>query len=139
MASRSSSSYQDKLKALKGATLAITAPGSGTDLIVRFLSKQAGLNPDRDLTITALGTADTMTAAITQGRIDGFSLSAPAAENIVKNHGGVMLFNFAKGEVKQLDGFLFIGVVVLGVLGQAKSRRDGSLSARPATRTQRDP
>lgn len=106
------SSYQDKLKALKGATLAITAPGSGTDLIVRFLSKQAGLNPDRDLTITALGTADTMTAAITQGRIDGFSLSAPAAENIVKNHGGVMLFNFTKGEVKQLDGFLFIGVVV---------------------------
>ena len=134
-----SSSYQDKLKALKGATLAITAPGSGTDLIVRFLSKQAGLNPDRDLTITALGTADTMTAAITQGRIDGFSLSAPAAENIVKNHGGVMLFNFAKGEVKQLDGFLFIGVVVPRVLGQAKSRRDGSVSARPATRTQRDP
>lgn len=107
-----SSSYEDRLRALKGATLAITAPGSGTDLIVRFLAKQAGLNPDRDMTITALGTADTMTAAITQGRIDGFSLSAPAAENIVRNHGGLMLFNFAKGEVKPLDGFLFIGVVV---------------------------
>lgn len=105
------SSYEDKLKALKGATIAITAPGSGTDLVVRFLAKEAGLGPDRDMTITALGTADAMTAALVQGRIDGFTLSAPAAENVVKNHGGMMLFNFSKGEVKQLDGFLYIGLV----------------------------
>lgn len=105
------SSYEDKLNALKGATIAITAPGSGTDLVVRFLAKQAGLNPDRDMTITALGTADAMTAALVQGRIDGFTLSAPAAENAVKNHGGMMLFNFSRGEVKQLDGFLYIGLV----------------------------
>lgn len=105
------SSYGDKLKALKGATIAITAPGSGTDLVVRFLAKQAGLNPDRDMTITALGTADAMTAALVQGRIDGFTLSSPAAENAVKNHGATMLFNFSKGEVKQLDGFLYIGLV----------------------------
>lgn len=104
------SPYEAKLKALKGSTIAITAPGSGTDLVVRFLAKEAGLNPDRDLTITALGTGDAMTAALVQGRIDGFTLSAPAAENAVKNHGGIMLFNFAKGEVKRLDGFLYIGL-----------------------------
>ena len=105
------SSYEDRLKALKGATIAITAPGSGTDLVVRFLAKQAGLNPDRDMTITALGTADAMTAALVQGRVNGFTLSAPAAENAVKNHNGTMLFNFTKGQVKQLDGFLYIGLV----------------------------
>lgn len=104
------STYEERLRALKGATIAITAPGSGTDLVVRFLSKQAGLNPDRDLTITALGNGETMTAALVQGRIDGFTLSAPAAENAVKNHGAMMLFNFSKGEVKELDGFLYIGL-----------------------------
>ena len=107
------SSYADKLAALKGATIAITAPGSGTDHLVRFLAKSARLDPERDLTITALGNGETMTAALVQKRIDGFTISAPAAENAVKNHGAVMLFNFSKGEVRDLDGFLYIGFAAL--------------------------
>lgn len=103
------SSYEDRLKALKGATIAITAPGSGTDHLVRFLAKAAEIDPDRDMTITALGDGATMIAALTQNRIQGFTVSAPAAENAVKEHGAFMLFNFSKGEVKELDGFLYIG------------------------------
>lgn len=99
----------DKIKALRGATVAITAPGSGTDHLMRFLAKSAGLDPERDMTITALGTGETMTAALLQKRIDGFTVSAPAAENAVKNHGAIMLLNFARAEVKELDGFLYIG------------------------------
>ena len=102
------STYEERLKALRGATLGITAPGSGTDHLVRFLAKAAGLDPERDLTITALGDGSTMTAALVQDRISGFTVSAPAAENAVKNHGAFMLFNFAQGEVKDLEGFLYI-------------------------------
>ena len=105
------SSYQDKLKALKGITIGVTSAGSGTDQLVRFLAKEAGLRADRDLTITALGSGQAMIAAFTQNRIQAFTHSAPTAEEAVKNHGGVMLFNFSKGEVKALDGFLYIGMI----------------------------
>ncbi len=105
------SSYQDKLKALKGMTVAVTSAGSGTDQVVRFLAREAGLDPNRDLTITALGTGDAMTAALIQGRIDGFTHSAPVAENAVKNHGAIMFLHTSRGEVEALDGFFYIGQI----------------------------
>jgi len=104
------SSYADKLKALKGATIGVTAIGSGTDMLVRFLARQAGLNPDRDLTITGMGSGETATAALMQDRIQGFAFASPAAEFAVKHHDAVMLFNLTNGDVKDLDGFLYIAV-----------------------------
>lgn len=106
----STSTVEQKLKALKGATLGITAPGSGTDLVMRFFANKAGLNPDRDLTLSTLGGGDVLTTAFSQGRIDGFALSAPAAENAVKYHGAVMVLDLAKGELKDLDGFLYTSI-----------------------------
>jgi sulfonate transport system substrate-binding protein len=105
------SSYKDKLKALKGITIGITSAGSGTDQLVRFLAKQAGLRPDRDMTITALGSGQAMLAAFSQNRIQGFSHSAPDAEEAAANHDGILLFNFSKGEVKPLDGFLYVAAI----------------------------
>lgn len=104
------STFQEKVTALKGATLGITAPGSGTDLIMRFLARKAGLNPDRDMTLSTLGGSDTILAAFAQGRIDGFALSAPVAENAVKNHGAVMVLDLSKGQVSDLDGFLYTAI-----------------------------
>ncbi|MEP9365831.1 ABC transporter substrate-binding protein [Xanthobacter sp. VNH20] len=104
------SSVEEKAKALKGATLGITAPGSGSDLIMRFLAKKGELSPDRDMTLSNLGSSDTIAAAFAQGRIDGFALSAPVAENAVKREGAVMIFNLAAGEVKDLDGFLYTAI-----------------------------
>src|SRR3712207_8959553 len=48
------STYEEKLRALRGMTLAVSSVGGGADQLVRFLCKQAGLNPDRDLTMTAI-------------------------------------------------------------------------------------
>src|SRR3546814_10006490 len=87
------SAYAEKQKAMNGIKVGVTSPGSGTDQAVRFLAKEAGLDPDRDITIVSLGTGDAMTAALIQGRIDGFTHSAPVGEKVVKDHGGVMLFN----------------------------------------------
>src|SRR3546814_19969781 len=42
------SSYADKQKALKGIKVGVTSPGSGTDQAVRFLAKEAGLDPEQD-------------------------------------------------------------------------------------------
>ena len=105
------SSYQEKLKALEGITVGVTSAGSGTDQLVRFLAKEAGLRADRDMTITALGSGQAMIAAFSQNRIQAFTHSAPTAEEAVKNHDGLMLFNFSQGEVKPLDGFLYISLI----------------------------
>ena len=61
-----SSGLKERLAALKGITIGVTGPGSGTDQIVRFLAGEAGLNPDRDMTIVPLGSEGTaMIAAST--------------------------------------------------------------------------
>src|SRR6185295_6527753 len=58
------STYEEKLKALKGMTLAVSSVGGGADQLVRFLAKEARLDPDRDMTISALGSGEAMLAAL---------------------------------------------------------------------------
>jgi NitT/TauT family transport system substrate-binding protein len=106
------SPYEERLKALKGMTIGVSSVGGGADQLVRFLAKKANLNPERDMTITALGSGEAMIAALTHGRIDGFVVPPPAGENVIKNHGAVPMITTGRGEVKELDGFVYIGVIV---------------------------
>jgi len=62
---------------LRGKILAVTQPGSTTDLTARILLSQFGLKPGKDVRITYIqGMPDMMTALI-QGRIDAGVVSAP--------------------------------------------------------------
>lgn len=105
------SSYQDRLRALRGMTLAVSSVGGGADQLVRFLAKQAGINPDRDMTITAIPDGANMMAAMSRGRIDGFVIPPPTGEDAVRNHGAQPLIWAGRGEVPQLDGFVYIGAI----------------------------
>jgi len=100
----------DRARALRGLTIGVAGPGSTTDLLVRFLAKDAGLNPDRDLTITPIGGAPNMLAAFSQGTIGGFSLSPPTITTAEKQ-GGFVLVDLAKGEYEPLAGFLFTAMI----------------------------
>jgi NitT/TauT family transport system substrate-binding protein len=106
------SSFDERLKALKGMTLAVSSVGGGADQLVRFLCKQAGFNPDRDLTITAIPSGDNMLAAMTRGRIDGFVIPPPAGEDAIRNHGAHPMITPGRGEVSALNGFIYIGTIV---------------------------
>ena len=106
----SASSYSDKLAAMKGLTIGITGPGSGTDQIVRYMAGAAKINPDRDMTIVSLGgDANIMMAAFSQARVDGLSISAPTSTMAIHSFNGFMLFNVGIGEVKSLDGYFQSG------------------------------
>jgi NitT/TauT family transport system substrate-binding protein len=105
------STYQDRLRALRGMTIAVSSVGGGADQLVRFLAKQAGINPDRDLTITAIPDGANMMAAMSRGRIDGFVIPPPTGEDAIRNHGAQPLIWPGRGEVPQLDGFVYIGVI----------------------------
>jgi NitT/TauT family transport system substrate-binding protein len=106
------STIDQKLKALKGSTFGVSTPGSGTEQIFRYLAKRAGINASRDMTIATLGSGAAMLPAFSRDQIDGFSFSPPNPEVAVQKFGGFLLFDFAHGEMKELDGFLYQGVLV---------------------------
>lgn len=75
----------DRVKALKGAKIAITGPGSVSDTIARWLLKTyAQLDPDRDASLIQVGGASSFGPALTANRIQAFVLSAPNCQ-IAKN------------------------------------------------------
>lgn len=105
------SPFEKKLEAMKGGRWGVLGIGSGTHQLVQFLSKKAGVDPVRDITVTNITQAPAMLATFQQRRIDGFAASSPTSDAAVKEHGGVMLFNTTRGEVKDLDGFLYIAFI----------------------------
>jgi NitT/TauT family transport system substrate-binding protein len=107
----SASPYEQKLKALKGMTLAVSSVGGGASQLLRFLAKEAKLDPDRDFTMTAIPEGSSMLAAMSLGRIDGFVIPPPTGDDAIKNHGAQSMFATGRGEVKSLDGFVYIGVI----------------------------
>lgn len=109
------SSYEERLAALKGATIGITGPGSGTDQIVRYFADAAKINADRDLTLVALGgDSSILLSAFSQGRIDALAISAPTSHVAVRQFGGMILFNVGAGQVKVLDGYFQSGFAARG-------------------------
>jgi NitT/TauT family transport system substrate-binding protein len=102
------SSYQEKLKALRGMTIGVASIGGGSSQLLELLAKEAGLNVQRDLTMTAMSTGENMIAALGQNRIDGFIFPSPVSDDAIKSHGAKMMFHTSAGEVKQLDGFVYI-------------------------------
>lgn len=101
------STVQEKAAALKGSYFGAN-PG-GSMLLVRYVARMGGLDPDRDMTIVTLGgSGSNMIAAFSQGRVDGFSMSPPSSHTAVADHGGMILFNTLTGEIEALDGYAYI-------------------------------
>ena len=76
-----SSPLKDRIAALKGAAIGITAPKSSSDTIARLLlSQYGGLDPDRDVRIITVGSPAADTAGIDANRIQAFAGSAPICE-----------------------------------------------------------
>ncbi len=96
-----------RLKALKGLRIAISAPGTATDQFTRYVAKLAGLDPDRDMSLVTMGGVGTMRAAFKERRIDGFVRSSPEPEAAAIQDNGFILVAQTRGEIPQLRGMLF--------------------------------
>lgn len=97
------SPIEERLAALEGMTIGITLPGAPTDLYTRWMINRAGLNPDTDASLVAVGGGTALLAALETGQIDGYLLSPPTTyiaeaqgigEFLVKS-GDIPEFNFA--------------------------------------------
>ncbi len=80
---------------LRGKTLGITRYGASTDFTLRYLLKQWGLEPDRDVKVIQMGGQPEIFAGMQAGVIHGGILSSPG-DFKAKKAGFALLANFAK-------------------------------------------
>lgn len=105
------SDWPVKLAALKDARLAINGPGSITDAVPRYFAAQAGLDPERNMTLVSIpNQGGAMLLALEQGRVDGFVTSPPDTYIAQKELGATIAFNLAAGRVPELANYFYIGL-----------------------------
>lgn len=100
----------ERIKVLKGLRIANLAPNSSSDLLIRYVAKREGWNPDTDLQLVPIGGAP-MLAAFEQKRIDALVFSSPLADVAVNKFGGNMIVNLAAGEYEPLANMPYIMLV----------------------------
>ena len=62
---------------LKGKRIAVSQIGSSSDFVARYALRQLGLNPEKDVTIVAVGAAGERWAALNAGHIQGTIVQPP--------------------------------------------------------------
>lgn len=99
-----------KVEMLKGLRLAAHTPGSSPDLALRYLARQSGLDPERDMQVLPI-VQNAILAAMENNRIDGFAYSSPLADQAIVKYGAKRLISMAAGEYTPLAGQLSITMV----------------------------
>jgi NitT/TauT family transport system substrate-binding protein len=69
-----------RIKSLKNATIGVSAVGGAQDRTVRWLAGKGGMDPRKDIQVVQVGSATALGAALENGRIDAFMLSAPEGQ-----------------------------------------------------------
>jgi NitT/TauT family transport system substrate-binding protein len=75
------SSFADKMRALRGKTVGLGAPGSTTTTVALLTLRNYGLVPGKDVTTVNLGNGPALMSAYQQGRIDAFFWIPPLTHN----------------------------------------------------------
>lgn len=69
---------------LKGKSIGISGPGASSDTLVRWAVRSAGLDPNRDVQLIALGSVANLYAGIENKRVDAAVLAAPVLQRAVQ-------------------------------------------------------
>lgn len=95
---------EKRAAALKGAKIAVDAPNSITHGYVKYAAKKAGLDPDRDVTVSPMA-PPAMLAAIRSGQVDGLSMSRPWASVLRKEGIALTVASNPLGDFPELNPF----------------------------------
>jgi NitT/TauT family transport system substrate-binding protein len=99
------SSLADKVNALKGKTIGVTAIGSGTWALIVYLFKQQGLDVKKDVHIVVVGTtAAAGLAALSKGTVDAISFFTPTAQQAATRGFGDVLISPLRGDIPEMQG-----------------------------------
>jgi NitT/TauT family transport system substrate-binding protein len=95
------------LQDLKGKTIGISGPGSASDVLVRYGVRKAGMDPDKDVTLIALGSVANLYAGIENDRVAAGVLVSPFLER--GEHAGMRRVEDADWERMEYPNNVFIG------------------------------
>ena len=102
----------DKIRALKGLRMASLATGAlAYQVMVHYLLK-AGLDPQKDVQIVALGAAPSLLLALERHQIDVFATGTPVPEAAAARGIGVMLVDNSAGEDPDFAEFMMDVLIV---------------------------
>ena len=96
--------------ALKGLNIGITRPGAPTDVFARYFLVKAGLDPDRDASLVAVGGVPALSAAFKAERIDAFLLSPPLPQTLEKDGLGRIVIRNTAGDVPELADVTYVAM-----------------------------
>lgn len=96
-------SVVDRVKAMKGARFAATAPTSGTAITANYLMSLAGYKVGTDYSISYLNSLGAFVAAMQKGDIDAFVSYSPSPELLADQGVGVVLINIAAEKIPAFD------------------------------------
>lgn len=131
------SSPATDLKSLKGKRIGITAPGSLTDNTVRYFLEEAGMNADRDVEITGVGTGGPMRAAIETGAIAAGMLTTPDVQAAMGDGGKFKLVQDYRNLQYPALGLLVVDKWVQGNQDTAKAVARAVVKAEGLVRSNR--
>jgi ABC-type nitrate/sulfonate/bicarbonate transport system substrate-binding protein len=98
-------SLVEKARSLKGLKIGITGPGSGTEALVTYLFKLAGMNPQTDATLVNLGgDSSAALAALKSGRVDAVSYAQPLGQEAAITGAGSIYISPSRGDIPALAG-----------------------------------
>jgi NitT/TauT family transport system substrate-binding protein len=99
------SPLHERVMALKGRRIGITGPGSGTEALLVYLFKHAGLDTTRDAELVNVGTDQAaILTAMRTGRIDAVSFAWPLSMVAQVQNVGTALIMPAEGDVPSMRG-----------------------------------
>lgn len=107
---KADSPLAERLKLLKGKTIAIQGIGSMTHSLPRLAARRAGFDPETDIRVTPMDPA-AMLVALTNKQIDGYSTSLPFTTEAAVKGTGIILISGPGGDMKE---YTPLGYTTLG-------------------------
>lgn len=96
-----------KIKALAGKKIGITGPGSGTEALLTYLFRQAGLDPAKDAEVVSLGSDPSAAiTALKSGQVDAVSHILSVGQQAEAEGIGQIYISPGHGDVPALKGTL---------------------------------
>ena len=102
--------FQQRIKLLKGLKIGVTRAGALTWQLARFNLVSAGLDPDKDAQVVAVGGPPALAAALDNGAIDVMYISMPIGEKVIGEGKAMSFINNANGDDPKLSSFLMEGL-----------------------------
>jgi NitT/TauT family transport system substrate-binding protein len=101
---------EKRAQALRGKRIAVDSVNTINHLLLKYVAKKGGLDPEKDVIVTPMQPPN-MLAALKSGSIDGFTMSMPWPITATRDGSAVTIMSIPRGDLPELSPFAFIVVV----------------------------